>query len=201
VAVGVGVLVLVAAASGPLSPTVGPARASDANHAGQGTECATCHGTHQVALAGGVPGSPPRAGAPGDAPHDPYACELLLPGSETATSASCLACHARLAHGGHPYDIEYPELGTASGVRSLRPLAEVLRRGLVLPDRQVRCVTCHDGNSPWRYHMKVPAGSTPTAGLDRRRPVTYENPETVPPPRPGDDIAKKPLCLTCHAMD
>jgi hypothetical protein len=39
------------------------------------------------------------------------------------------------------------------------------------------------------------------AGIDRRRPVTYENPEVLPPPRPGDDVAKKPLCIACHAFD
>jgi hypothetical protein len=189
-----------AVASGNPSPTVGAARPGDAQHPA-GPECATCHGTHEVALADPGRARPPRPGAPGDAPADPYGCELLLPGSQTASSTSCLACHARLAHGGHPYDVDYPELGTANGARSLRPLAEVARRGLVLPERQVRCITCHEGNSPWRYHIKVPSGAKPTAGIDRRRPVTYEKPETLPPPRPGDYIAKKPLCLACHAMD
>jgi hypothetical protein len=106
-----------------------------------------------------------------------------------------------MAHGGHPYDIEYGHWRTGATNESLRPIEEVLRRGLALPDRRIRCTTCHERGSPWKYHIKLPPGSTPTHAVDLRRPVTYENPERLPPPRPGDDVGRKPLCLACHALD
>jgi hypothetical protein len=126
-------------------------------------------------------------------------CGLLQPGSESAASPGCLVCHGNLAHGGHPYDFMYPRAGSPSEL--LRPLAEVTRRGLSLPEGQVRCTTCHERGSPWKYHLKLPPGATPTHAVDLTRRVTYENPGALPPPRRGDDVGRKPLCLVCHALD
>jgi hypothetical protein len=128
-------------------------------------------------------------------------CGLLLPGSDAATSRECLECHARLAHGGHPYDLNYARWGSATAGGRLRPINEVLRRGLFLPDQEIRCVTCHDRRSPWRFYIRLPAGSPLAHAVDPKRPETYENRRPLPPPRPGDDIARKPLCLGCHALD
>jgi hypothetical protein len=141
------------------------------------------------------------AGAAAVVAAGPDRCALPLPGSETATSHTCLACHTRLHHGGHPYDVDYPRSGGRRDDRALRPLAEVTRRGITLVDGQVACATCHDGKSPWRYRIKLPPGTRPTPAVDLARRVTYERPETLPPPRAGDDVAKKALCLACHALD
>jgi hypothetical protein len=105
-----------------------------------------------------------------------------------------------MSHGGHPYDIDYGRIGGNSD-GMLRPIDEVVRRGVSLPDREIRCVTCHDRRSPWRYHIALPPGSVPTHAVDRRRPQTYENARALPAPRPGDDVGRKPLCLACHALD
>lgn len=171
-------------------------------------ECVGCHSAHEAAPADAtpraatpVPAWPPELGAPYGVPTDPMLCGLLVAGSETATSQSCLTCHPRLSLGGHPYDVDYPRFGGGIGARVLRPLDEVTRRGIVLVDRQVRCVTCHDRSSPWRYRIKLPPGAKPMPAVDLRRRVTYENPESLPAPRPGDDVGKKPLCIACHALD
>ncbi len=125
-------------------------------------------------------------------------CGLLMPDSDAATSRQCLACHPTLASGGHPYDVDYRAFAGRPGFRSVD---EALRRGVFLRNGEMRCVTCHDRNSPWKYHIRLPAGAQPTHAIDRRRPQTYENPSALPPPRPGDDVGKKPLCLGCHARD
>lgn len=136
-----------------------------------------------------------------EARGDDGGCALTRPRSETPVSRDCAACHAALAHGGHVTDVRYPKWGATSGAASLRPLDEVQRRGLDLPNQEIHCVTCHDGASPWKYHLKLPRGATPTHAVDRLRPVTYENPRALPQPRPGDDIGRKPLCLACHMLD
>jgi hypothetical protein len=131
----------------------------------------------------------------------PDTCGLLHPASDTATSSTCLTCHSRHSSGGHPYDVVHPRLGSGVGARVIRPIAQVLQRGLILPDGEIRCITCHDRNSPWMYHIRLPPGTRPTHAVDVRRPATYENPGALPPLKPGDDVGKKPLCLVCHALD
>lgn len=74
-------------------------------------------------------------------------------------------------------------------------------RGIILLDGRLRCVTCHDRNSPWKFRIKLPPGSTLLPAVDVTRRATYERSETLPTPRPGDDVAKKSLCLACHALD
>lgn len=140
-------------------------------------------------------------GAVAPIPSDPSHCTLLDPGSARVASSECLACHARLAHGGHAYDGRYPRWGARNGAGALRPIAEVTARGLALPDERMGCVTCHDGASPWKYRIKLPPGAKVTWAVDLRNRQTYERPETLPAPRPGDDVGKKPLCLACHALD
>jgi hypothetical protein len=135
------------------------------------------------------------------APADPGVCDLVLPGSDSALSKDCLTCHGRLAHGGHPYDFEYLGLNSTSAASPLRTRDEAIRRGVFLPDREVRCVTCHDRVSPWKYHIRLPRDAKVTHAVDLKRPVTYENPGSLAPPRPGDDVGRKPLCLGCHALD
>ena len=138
---------------------------------------------------------------PGSGQGDPNVCGLIVPGSDAATSRDCLACHGRLAHGGHVYDLRYSGHSSGSASAALRPIDEAVRRGAFLPDGQIRCVTCHDGRSPWKYNLRLPPGAQLMPAVDLRRPVTYENPRALPAPRPGGDVGRKPLCLTCHALD
>ncbi len=170
--------------SSDLGAIAGPGGPADAYHQAAGQ----CFGCHRVAPVRAIEDEPSR-------------CGLMLPGSESSRSHECLACHTQPAHGGHPYDIAYPLAGSGTGPRALRPFADVARRGLNLPDGRIHCVTCHERTSPWKYNIKLPPGSTPTHAVDRQRPVTYENPQRLPPPRPGDDVGKKALCLVCHAFD
>ena len=147
--------------------------------------------------------APPPLGRPtnSDAEPNPTGCGLLAAGSDAALSSDCLACHGSLAYHGHPYDLDLRLWHQTSRGSALRPLDEMLRRGAFLPDGQLRCVTCHHGLSPWKFHIRLPAGSKPTHAVDRQRKETYEWPERLPPPRAGDDVGRKPLCLACHAMD
>ncbi len=130
-------------------------------------------------------------------PPDLARCGLLAPTPEP--SRECLVCHGHVAHDGHPYDVAYPRLGSAGA--SLRPLAEVQRRGVVLPEGRVTCLTCHAPNSPWKHKLRLPPGATPKHAVDFTRRVTYENARSLPSPRPGDAVGTKPLCLGCHALD
>jgi hypothetical protein len=138
-------------------------------------------------------------------PDDPRAsgCGILRPGSDSAPSGECLACHGRLSHGGHPYDLDAARWGGRTGPGALRPMQEALRRGVFLPDGQIRCVTCHDGTSPWRYWIRLPVGSPVRPAVDPKQPATYENVNVTAqrPLRRGDDVGRKPLCLACHALD
>lgn len=128
-------------------------------------------------------------------------CGLLLPGSDAAPSGECAACHGLQSHSGHPYDLTYQGSVSPVGGRALRSREEALRRGMFLPDGQLRCVTCHDGRSPWRYFLRLPPGAALTHAVIPARPATYENTSQLPPVRPGDDVGRKPLCLGCHALD
>ena len=49
-----------------------------------------------------------------------------------------------------------------------------------LPDGQIRCVTCHDRLSPWKFHIRLRKGSKVMHAVGLRRPVTYENPASLP---------------------
>ena len=128
-------------------------------------------------------------------------CGLLLPDVDVSASRECLVCHQRIADHGHAYDVGYPRLGSEIGM-VLRPVAEVRRRGVPVPDGHLACVTCHDPASPWRFNLRVPAGAAPTRAVDVTRVETYEEGRRPRAPlRPGDDVGRTPLCLACHALD
>lgn len=149
-----------------------------------------------VAVALAASASPARAA-------DEASCHLLRSDSNGLPSADCLACHR--GHSlGHPVDLDY---GSAGGSRysRLRPAGEVVRRGVLLPDGQVRCVTCHDGTSPWKHRLALPPGARVAPAVNPRDPSTYDpalaRPFPARPLAPGAEVSQKPLCLACHALD
>lgn len=155
-----------------------------------------------AALFACVWGLAPVAAAPVNPALGDGVCGLVLPEFDAMASRECIVCHQRIAHGlGHAYEVHYPRLGTQIGM-VLRPLAEVQRRGVPVPDGRLACVTCHDRFSPWKFKLRVPPGATPTHAVDVARAETYEaGLRPRPPVRPGDDVGRKPLCLACHALD
>jgi hypothetical protein len=123
-------------------------------------------------------------------------CALSAPGSQSLPSASCLPCHAEhQGMGNHGVDVPY------AGAREpdFRPAQEVARRGVRLPGGEVRCTTCHDGASPWKYRIALPRGVRPVRAVNPRDRSSYE--QQPPLAQPGDEVAVKPLCLACHALD
>ena len=130
------------------------------------------------------------------AAQEPPHCLLFQPGSESAPSASCLSCHAsHTGMGNHAIEVPY---ATAQDP-DLRPAAEVRRRGVRIPDGEVRCTTCHDWQSPWKYRIALPRGAPALRAVNLRDRSTYEEPPL--PAQPGEEVAVKPLCLACHALD
>ena len=144
---------------------------------------------------------------------------ILVPGAaSTATTRDCTACHASFDGGhSHPVDVDQDAARFRSMGRSgpsLRSAAEVVRRGLFLSDGKVSCLTCHDGNSTWKYKLALP----PDAQL--KEPVVAGNPQTYDPTqmRPstmsglnattgkrvlpaGTAVSPTPMCKVCHSFD
>lgn len=123
---------------------------------------------------------------------------MMRPEVGDKPSRECLACHQPSAHG-HPTDIDYASAQSANP--GLRPIEEVVRRGVFLPNGELRCNTCHDGRSPWKHHLALPPGSTPRPAVDPRDPATYDERESLQPPAAGAAVTARPLCLGCHALD
>jgi hypothetical protein len=137
-------------------------------------------------------------------------CGLLHAGAESAPASYCLACHGKGVgpgvRGGHRVGLDYAGARLA-GRTDLRPIAEVVRRGVRLPEGRIECVTCHAAASPWASHIALPPGSVPTPAPDRRAPDSYLRGRSwraadagVPPPPPGSAVTPAPLCAACHAL-
>jgi len=127
------------------------------------------------------------------------ACPLFGPKAAQIPTADCMSCHALSRT--HPVDIDY---AAAAQRRSFefRPVQEVIRRGVFLPQGQVRCVTCHDGASPWKYSIALPpASQARPAVVISRNPQVWEKAASAEPLRRGAAVTPTPLCLACHAMD
>ncbi|GAO01160.1 hypothetical protein [Anaeromyxobacter sp. PSR-1] len=121
--------------------------------------------------------------------------EEIHPPLADAPVEACVACHeeALMPNGNHPVGRVYAP-GAAS---SLRPRAEVERRGVALPDGRVHCWSCHALRSRWRYHLAIPEGAATRPRVVPGDPSPYEHASGAPLP-PGADVSPKPLCQACH---
>jgi hypothetical protein len=128
-------------------------------------------------------------------------CALADPAAASVPSATCAGCHPR--HG-HPVDLVYASSrARASG--SLRAEADVVRRGVLLPEGRLACVTCHDGSSPWKHKIALPPGAPALAAVVPGRADTYQRGTwrlaragSVPALPPGSAVSPAPLCAACH---
>lgn len=138
-------------------------------------------------------------------------CGLLRPGAERADASECLACHdvgrgAPAMQLSHPVGLDYAAAQRVNP-SGLRLAEEVVRRGVLLPDGKVQCVTCHDAASPWASHVALPPGAIATPAVNPRVPATYLRAKNWrmaspadPPPPAGAAVTPSPLCATCHTI-
>jgi hypothetical protein len=178
---------------------------------GQGTADQQAYAIYQARLATlvsptgtGSTSAIPDASAPPAAPASTASttgCLLVPGGSNLATTGDCTACHFNYARGhSHPVDVYQDSLRS----RSLRPSAEVVKRGVFLADGKVSCLSCHDGNSSWKYKIALPPGAATRPRVKPGDPQTYGQgmivrvATTMPA---GSDVSPAPLCKVCHAFD
>jgi hypothetical protein len=153
-------------------------------------------------VARGAPGGEVAASRPRLVATSGSRCRLMQAGAEGTTSRDCVACHSATGRDSHPVDLDYEGARTTGAGQDLRPLPEVVRRGVLVPNGQLRCVTCHDGRSPWKYRIALPPGAVPRPAVNPRDPRTYEGRGEPPEPlAPGSEVTPTPLCLACHALD
>jgi hypothetical protein len=129
-------------------------------------------------------------------------CLLFKPGADAVPTQACVSCHRGDTPGNHPVGMSYA--AAQAGSDGLRPAAEVIRRGVHLPEGEVRCTTCHDASSPWKHRIALPPGTRPTPAVNPSDPKTYDEKLKAPLPSPlppETEVSPKPLCLACHAMD
>jgi hypothetical protein len=129
-------------------------------------------------------------------------CALSSPGAASVPSSECLRCHPRQ---GHPVDLSYAS-AYARSAWTLRSEEEVVRRGVLLPQGRLECVTCHDGASPWKYKIALPPGAPALPAVVPGRAATYHNASSwrmrraadVPALPAGTQVTAAPLCAACH---
>ena len=131
-------------------------------------------------------------------PSAPAGCSLFAPGYATVPTEKCLQCHGLSRT--HPVDIDYEGTIQRNPAFMYRPVAEVIKRGVFLPNGQIACVTCHDANSPWKDRIALPPGAKARPAVDPRNRDTYASPETQPAAAlPAHSaVTPTPLCQACH---
>ena len=139
---------------------------------------------------------------------------ILAPGSgNTATTQDCTSCHRGFERG-HSHPVDVPQEGARSRSRSLRSAAEVVKRGVFLSDGKVTCLSCHDGNSPYKARLALPPDAPLRMAVKPGKPETYApgmmaasaltgltatSGKTALPA--GTAVSPTPLCKACHAFD
>jgi hypothetical protein len=127
-------------------------------------------------------------------------CKLFQSAPERVPAQECMSCHGM--HGTHPVEIDY-EAARYKGQSELRPAADVVRRGVFLPEGKIACVTCHDPSSRWAFHLAIPPGAMVRPAVNPWDRSTYDRP--VPLSRPqalaaGTSVSPTPLCRACHTL-
>ena len=129
----------------------------------------------------------------------PPGCSLFEPGSATVSTAKCMQCHGLSRT--HPVDVDYAATIQRNPAFMYRPVEEVIRRGVFLPNGQVACVTCHDANSPWQDRIALPPGTTARPAVDPRKRETYapliQTAAAASLPA-HSAVTPTPLCQACH---
>ncbi len=151
----------------------------------------------QASSSAGESSAPAPAAASSTAPAG---C-LLSPGSgNLARTSDCTACHVTYA-ASHSHPVDVPQ--DAGRSRSLRPAAEVVRRGVFLADGMVTCLSCHDGNSTWKYKLALPPDASARPRVKPRDANTYAFPVALASAtvQPGADVSPTPLCKACHGFE
>jgi hypothetical protein len=149
----------------------------------------------------------------------PLAACLLAPGSgNTATTQDCTTCHQGFAQGhSHPVDVNQDSVRSRSmggSGPSLRPASEVVKRGVFLADGKVTCLSCHDGNSPWKAKLALPPDALLRERVKPGDPQTYDPVQMRPSALTGltattgkarlpagTEVSPTPLCKACHSFD
>lgn len=140
-------------------------------------------------------GSSSSAGGASPTPTAP--CSLLEPGADRTRTEDCMTCHQ--FNRTHSVDVDYGA-AAARAPELYRPPDEAIRRGVFLPDGQIKCLTCHDPGSRWKYKIALPPGAAAPA-VDRLKPQTYERPPALAAPLPpGSAVSPTPLCQSCHTF-
>jgi len=131
----------------------------------------------------------------------PGGCILVRGSGNGASTSDCTSCHVNYqAQHSHPVDV-YQDAGRS---RSLRSAAEVVRRGVFLSDGKVTCLSCHDGNSTWKYKIALPPDAQLKPRVKPGNPMTYESVavvRTAATMPTGSDVSPTPLCMACHGFD
>ncbi len=144
---------------------------------------------------------------------------ILVPGvANTTTTKDCVACHAGFeSRHSHPVDVDQDQARFRSfggSGPSLRPAAEVVKRGVFLADGKVTCLTCHDGNSTFKAKLALPPDAPLKEPVKPGKPDTYD-PDLMKPSAmrgmtattgkallpPGTEVSPTPLCKACHSFD
>ena len=151
-------------------------------------------GTPAVAMVASRP-SASAASAGGS----PAGCSLFEPGFASVPTAKCMQCHGLSRT--HPVDLDYAATIQRNPAFMYRPVEEVIRRGVFLPNGQVACVTCHDANSPWQDRIALPPGTTARPAVDPRKRETYapliQTAAAASLPA-HSAVTPTPLCQACH---
>jgi hypothetical protein len=126
-------------------------------------------------------------------------CRFFAPEAHRVATAECVACHQ--GHDAHPVDVDLDARALRAG-SSLRPAAEVVRRGVYLDGGRITCLSCHDARSRWAARLALPPGARVRTAVDPRNPASYlaRAPETVDGRHlpDGTAVSPTPLCRACH---
>jgi predicted CXXCH cytochrome family protein len=83
-------------------------------------------------------------------------CSLQDQDAAHAVATECVRCHRTLTSHSHPVDVSYEEAQLRRPSASLRPVQDVVARGVPL-EGVVRCALCHDAASSLPDKLVLPS--------------------------------------------